>query len=60
MRAMRKEQNQKFLVMEAEFDAGRSKLAALRAKMKRLREASKASSAADAAADEAFAASRRG
>jgi hypothetical protein len=28
--------------------------------MKRLREASKASSAADAAADEAFAASRRG
>jgi len=51
MKAMRKETDDKFSNMEAEFEQGRSKLAALRAKMKRLREASKAAAAADEAAE---------
>ena len=42
MRTMRKEMDTKMLNMEAEFAAGASKIAALRAKMKRLREAAKA------------------
>ena len=50
---MRKETDDKFANMEAEFEAGRSKLAALRARIRRAREMSKASSEADAAADAA-------
>ena len=42
MRAMRKEVGSKMENMEAEFAAGASKIAALRAKMKRMREAAKA------------------
>merc|ERR1712079_826406 len=51
MRAMRKEQQNKFTDMEQEFAAGASKLSALRAKMRALRMKSKASSEADAEAD---------
>ena len=51
MKAMRKETDNKFANMEAEFEAGRSKLAALRARIRRTREMSQASSEADAAAD---------
>eukprot|EP00090_Calanus_glacialis_P031087 TRINITY_DN50920_c0_g1_i1.p1 TRINITY_DN50920_c0_g1~~TRINITY_DN50920_c0_g1_i1.p1 ORF type:complete len:184 (-),score=65.48 TRINITY_DN50920_c0_g1_i1:41-526(-) len=51
MKAMRKETDNKFANMEAEFEAGRSKLAALRARIRRAREMAGASSEADAAAD---------
>ena len=47
MRAMRKEVGSKMENMEAEFAAGASKIAALRAKMKRMREAAKANKEAD-------------
>jgi hypothetical protein len=46
MKTMRKETDNKFADMEAEFEAGRSKLAALRAKIRRTRENAKASSVA--------------
>ena len=48
MRAMRKEVGSKMENMEAEFAAGASKIAALRAKMKRMREAAKANREAEA------------
>ena len=48
MRAMRKEMDTKMENMEAEFAAGASKLAALRARMKRIRETAKANAEADA------------
>ena len=38
MRAMRKETNNTLASLEAEFEAGRSKLAAVRARIKRARE----------------------
>ena len=41
MKAMRKETNDAFANMEAEFEAGRSKLAALRARIRKARELSK-------------------
>ena len=47
MRAMRKEVGSKMENMEAEFAAGASKIAALRAKMKRMREAAKANREAE-------------
>jgi len=47
MKTIRKETDNKFADMEAEFEAGRSKLAALRARIRKARENSKASSDAD-------------
>ena len=47
MRTMRKETENKFADMEAEFEAGRSKLAALRARIRRARENAKVSSDVD-------------
>ena len=47
MKTIKKETDDKFADMEAEFEAGRSKLAALRARIRRTRENSKASSDAD-------------
>ena len=44
MRAMRKETDNKFENMEAEFEAGRTKLAALRARIRKAREMAKSSS----------------
>jgi len=44
MRAMRKETDNKFENMEAEFEAGRSKLAALRARIRKAREMANSSS----------------
>ena len=51
MKAMMKETDNKFANMEAEFEAGRSMLAALRARIRRTREMAKASSEADSLAD---------
>ena len=50
MKAMRKETDNKFADMEAEFEAGRSKLAALRARIRRTREMSKAPSEVESTA----------
>ena len=47
MKTIRKETDNKLADMEAEFEAGRSKLAALRARIRRTRENAKASSEAD-------------
>ena len=47
MKTIRKETDNKFADMEAEFEAGRSKLAALRARIRKARENSKASSDSD-------------
>jgi len=58
VKAMRKEMGSKFESMDAEFEAGRSKLAALRAKIRKAREAAKASAEADALADAAADAAR--
>ena len=47
MKAMRKEMDLKMLNMEAEFAQGASRMSALRLKMKKLREASKANNESD-------------